>query len=204
MSIKNDYEYKNEIGDARIKLYNVFPGIFVSYNSIHIDEFKLDIPYIDGNYLEIHHCMEGRIEQEYENDFFYLMPGDLSISKRKDIDRNYIFPLNHYHGLTIFINIDIAASHFSDFLNNDNIKPINVYNRLCNNQKCAIIRKNSLIEHIFSEIYTINEDDKIDYLKIKILELLYVLSFINVSEAKTTVLYKGQVELAKKVSSYSK
>lgn len=32
-----------------------------------------------GNLIEIHHCREGRIEQEFEDEYFYLMPGEIGV-----------------------------------------------------------------------------------------------------------------------------
>lgn len=89
---KREYIYSNETGDAELISYQIFPGIQVVYNSVHMDRFDLSIPTRTGHFIEIHHCREGRIEQEFGNDFFYLMPGDLSVAKRDRMAQAYNFP----------------------------------------------------------------------------------------------------------------
>lgn len=201
---KTEHFYSNETGDATLTVYTVFPGIQVVYNSVHMNHFSLNIPSYSGNFIEIHHCREGRIEQEFETNFFYLMPGDLSIAKREQMVHDYNFPLRHYHGITIGINTDIAPKCFSSFMEDVTVQPSKVADRLCGEKKCTILRGNSTIEHIFSEIYTIPEEHKIGYLKIKILELLFVLNLIELPDNSSTelTLPRKQVQLAKAVADF--
>lgn len=204
MENKKEYSYTNETGDATLTVYTVFPGIQVVYNSVHMDRFDLTVSNKHGNYIEIHHCREGRIEQEFENEFFYLMPGDLSIANRERRAQAYNFPLRHYHGITIAIDTDIAPKCFSAFMEDVRVQPLEVANRLCDGKPCVVLRREALVEHIFSEIYTVSEDKKIGYLKIKILELLYVLNMLELpqTEAAENTLPKAQVQLAKAAAGF--
>ena len=201
---KQIFKYENETGDAALTVYTVYPGIQVVYNSVHMDRFDLNFPTITGNFIEIQHCMEGRIEQEIGNSFLYLMPGDLSIAKRERMVQTYNFPLRHYHGITIAIDIDVAPMCFSEYLKDVNIQPTEVVKRLCGNTDCVILRSEAYIEHIFSEIYTVSENHKLGFLKIKILELLYTLNMIEppVHDMPLHTLPRIQVNLAKQVAAY--
>lgn len=201
---KQTFKYENETGDAALTVYTVYPGIQVVYNSVHMDRFDLNFPTITGHFIEIQHCMEGRIEQEIGNSFLYLMPGDLSIAKRDRMVQTHNFPLRHYHGVTIAIDTDVAPTCFSEYLKDVNIQPTEAVKRLCGDADCAILRSEAYIEHIFSEIYTVNEDHRLGFLKIKILELLYTLNMIDppARDIPSHTLPRIQVNLAKRVAAY--
>lgn len=87
------------------------------------------------------------IEQEFEDEFFYLMPGDFCIALRKTMVRSFRFPLRHYHGITIGIREDAAQQWLSRFMEDIHIQPLEVTRRLCGNSSNHIIRNESYIEH---------------------------------------------------------
>ena len=195
------YFFIDENGDSEMRIYNLFPGVKVIYNSVHTAYSSLG-SLRKGNLIEIHHCREGRIEKQNKDSFFYLMPGDLSLSISKRKADNYYFPLNHYHGITISINTDIAPKCFSCFLEDVDVNPLSVAQKLCGTDDCFIIRSKEYIEHIFSEIYDIPTDCKKGYLKIKVMELLLILNGINpqLNSLQNVTLSLTQAELAKKVA----
>lgn len=59
------YLFQNDKGDAKITVHTVFPGVELIYNSVHTDRFHLGSK-TEGHLIEIHHCREGRIEQQLE------------------------------------------------------------------------------------------------------------------------------------------
>lgn len=198
------YTYENETGDAVLTVYTIFSGIQVVYNSVHMDYFELTVQERRGNYIEIQHCAEGRMEQEIGNDFLYLMPGDLSISKKNCMAQRYSFPLRHYHGVTIAIDIEKAPKCFSEFMTDVKIQPIAVVDRFCHTKHNAVLRADAYIAHVFSEIYTMREDLRLGFLKIKLLELLYILNILEIPNAETPKrsLSRVQVNLAKAAAHY--
>ena len=200
---KKETVYKNDVGTAVISSYSVFKGIDLSFNSVHTNTLKYDFS-PGGTVVEIHHCNEGRLEQKQNDGFFYLMPGDLSVSIRNNTSDIYNFPLRHYHGITITINVDIAPKCFSSFLEDINVQPLDVAKKLCGNDSCFVLRNEEYIEHIFSEIYTVPENMRRGYFKIKILELLFVLNGLDhsIDSASCVSLSKAQVKIAKQAAEY--
>lgn len=200
---KKEYHFSNEIGDAVLTVYEVFPGVQLAYNAVHMDWFDLGSA-TQGNVIEIHHCREGRIEQEFHDEYFYLMPGDFSIALRTQRVDAYKFPLRHYHGIIIGIQEDVAKQWFSQFLEDIHVQPLDVARKLCGEKNCFVIRSEKYIEHIFSELYSVPEHMKIGYFKLKILELFLVLSGIDVSrnQVMTHALPKSQAQLAKQAAVY--
>ena len=72
-------KYSGVDGSYIVVSYDVFPGIELIYNDISLYEHDIQ-PEEDKTLLEIHHCRSGRMECRIGTDFFYLAPGDLSIS----------------------------------------------------------------------------------------------------------------------------
>lgn len=200
---KKEYFFSDDIGDATVTVYEVFPGVRLAYHSVHMDYLDLGIA-TEGNIIEIHHCREGRIEQEFDGDYFYLMPGDLSIAMRAKTVNSYKFPLRHYHGITIGINTHIVSDAFSHLLEETQVQPLEVAERLCCDDHCFIIRSQDYIEHIFSELYSVPEHIKAGYLKVKILELLLILRGIDLesNQAPSCTLPRNQVLLANRIAAY--
>ena len=77
-----EYSYSDDTGDAQALVYQLFPGVEVAYTSVHMGDFDFGL-FEQGerkNCVSIHYCREGRIEQEVNGEFFYLMPGDCSFA----------------------------------------------------------------------------------------------------------------------------
>lgn len=200
---KKEYRFTNDLGDAELTVYEVFPGVQLVYSSVHMDRFDLGhVP--EGNMIEIHHCREGRIEQELAEEYFYLMPGDFCIALGKNMVRSFRFPLRHYHGITIGIREDVAKQWLSRFMEDIHIQPLEVARRLCGNRNSHIIRNESYIEHIFAELYRVPEQIRKGFFKLKVMELFLVLSGIDVHKNEVTqyALPKSQVQLANSVAAY--
>ena len=196
------HTFANDTGDAEVTVYHVFPGISLRYNAVHMDRFELGDT-AEGNIIEIHHCREGRIEQQHQDQFFYLMPGDLSIAIRSRTLREYTFPLHHYHGITITVNTDVAPKCFSCFLKDITVQPLEVARKLCADGSSHIIRSENYVEHIFSELYSVPDSIREGYMKIKILELFLVLSGIDTGKQEVPPTLSGlQVQIAKEAAGY--
>lgn len=197
------HRFRNGRGDAKVDSYKVFPGIELNIYSVHMDGFSFGAEG-KGNFMEIHHCREGRMEQRQEDGSAYIMPGDLSVTVKRQRSGEYSFPLCHYHGISICIDTDAAPECLSCFLEDVNIRPRELARRLCSDKNCFIIRSQAYIEHIFSELYSVPEECKKGYFNIKILELLFVLGSVSPEKnsAPALSLSKMQADLAKEAAAW--
>lgn len=197
------HSLQDERGEARSTVYPVFSGIELICHSVHRDRCSLGSS-ASGRVVEIHHCREGRIEQQYGDTFFYLMPGDLSISIRETPVSEYRFPLWHYHGISIVVDLAKAPKCLSCFLEDVNVQPLAVAKKLCGDGNCFVLRRDAAIEHIFSELYSVPESYRKGYYKIKILELLLVLSGKDPAAEPIAVsgISAEQVTLAKQAAAF--
>ena len=200
---ETEYRYYDKSGDASLTVCHVFDGVDISFNSVHMNVCDLAVE-TSGRLIEIHHCREGRLEHQHGDELVYMMPGDLAISRRRESEDICRFPLRHYHGITIVINEDTAPKCFSCLLKDVNVQPTKVADKLCGDNGCFVIRSQEYIEHLFSELYSVPVKYKKTYYKVKILELLLVLSWTDPDDNGLTAvaLPKAQVNLAKKAAAY--
>ncbi len=169
------YELVDATGDAQVTVYRLFQGVELTFNSVHMESFSLGKE-IQDQVIEIHHCREGRIEQRFEDEFFYLMPGDLSVAMRANAPKVYSFPLRHYHGTTIMLNMKEVPEELNQLTQIIFGRPLQVVSSLCAGQACRILRADARIAHIFSELYDISSRIRESYFKLKLMELLLILS----------------------------
>ena len=176
----NHYETEYMIdklgGEGRMYCIDVYNGVQIIYNRFHCYEAPKTV--IDNNstkYIEINHCLRGKFECLYDQEYYaYLTEGDLSISRWSLNKSNEFFTFGYYEGLEVLIDTEKAKNNeiFSEF----NIDINLISKKLTLNNDIYIMRATQQIQHIFMEMYSVDDDVKVDYLKIKVLELLLFLS----------------------------
>ena len=102
--------------------YRVFDGIELVYNDIEKDTYGIERS-DRGRFSEINHCRDGRIEYEADGEFYYLTPGDLSVSRSSCIGRDSYFPLGHYRGISIIVDLEKAPGCLSCVLDDVDVSP---------------------------------------------------------------------------------
>lgn len=194
------------IDDGRyiMTIYSVFPGIEFAFVDAHGQQIVRDGKGQTGNILEITYCREGRSEFNLNDEFVFLSSGDLMIMKTNTISPIINFPIKHYHGLTIRIDLEKTPHCLSCFLEDVKVQPRALADRFCGRNIGYITRANQAIEHIFSEIYSVSEHIRKGYCKIKTLELLLFLSQLNINndEFQGRLHSRMQVLLAEKIAKY--
>lgn len=184
--------------------YSVFPGIEFTFVDAHSRQIMRKTQRQSGDILEITYCREGRSEFELNGEFVFLSSGDLMLVKSDNISPVVSFPLKHYHGLTIRIDLDKTPHCLSCFLEDVKVQPRALADRFCGGSIGYIARANTSIEHIFAEIYSVSEQIRKGYCKIKTLELLLFLSQLNIDgdELRGRLHSKTQVLLAERIAKH--
>ena len=107
-------------GEAVVTAYPMFPGIEIAYCDIHAHECRLEhTP--EAPLMRISHCREGRLEQQMGNEYYFLAPGDLAVSRSDASDEAARFPTGHYHGITVTIDPAQAPECLSCLLSDVNV-----------------------------------------------------------------------------------
>lgn len=198
------YRINGISGNALMTSYTVFPGIELVYNDVHMESYKMDVN-PPKNIIGISHCREGRIECEFQGgEYMYLSKGDLSIQRMDDSCNCSYFPLSHYHGISISIDLDKAPKCLSCILEDVEVNPEEILKKFCNFNNNMVMRSKPCFEHIFSELYTIPDNIKRGYFKIKVLELILFLSEIDIETENSAKKYfsKNQVDKVKNIKEY--
>ncbi|MBQ8641115.1 MAG: helix-turn-helix transcriptional regulator [Clostridia bacterium] len=204
MPYKQQYTFTNETGDADITVYHVLPGVEAAFVSVHMDQFdfqETEKSFRD-RYVGFHYCREGRIEQEADGEFFYLMPGDCSVVIRDRPVKKFSFPMKHYHGISIGIDTEAASGWFADFFGNNTLTPLEVAAHVCGGNHSAILRSAGSLKRIITDCYSVAEENRIVYLRIKIPELLFVLNSTDASHLSENTVPRSQVDLVRRVREY--
>lgn len=198
------YKMESDSGEGFMTSYQVFPGIELLYNDFHMGNcFHNKSP--GSDIMEINHCRQGRFECDFQNgSCAYLEEGDLAVNMLSNRTKNSCFPLEHYHGVSVIVELAEAAHSISFVLNDISIDLYALRDKLCSDNQCFIMRAKDSIEHIFSELYTVPEAVKYGYFKLKVLELLLFLSVADVfnKREERPYFHKSQVEIVKAIKEY--
>ncbi len=190
-------------GTALISCFHVFPGIDLLYYEADLMSCRPGIP-ADPNTIEFCHCREGRAEREINGEYIYLTPGDFSVARSSDRAGLLSFPLGFYRGISITVNTARSPRCLACFLNDVDVDPGVLADRFLEDRSCFLMRGNSSIEHIFSELYGVPDSIRKGYLKVKILELFLFLSGVEpgLVGLERRPVPAAQVHLAKEVNAY--
>lgn len=198
------YRSQDSTGDCEVTVYPVFSGIELVYYDVHMQTCDIDLAK-GRKMLIITHCQEGRIEFEYKNgEYLYLASGDLSIQKNTENIRHRYCPLSHYHGVSVAIDMNRVPRCFSCILDDVFVSPEELEMKFCSEKPYTIMRENISIEHIFSELYSVPENIRKGYHKVKVLELLLFLSGLEYKGESEERRYfsRSQVTAAKEAKKY--
>ncbi len=201
--IRHCFHLENESGIGDITLYRVFPGIELVYNDMHMAYCnKNQQPASDV--MEINYCKEGRSECLFgDHQYCYMSAGDLSFCSLQDNAHQSEFPTSHYHGITVtidFSKITAEMAHVLGLLAVDLTRIREISDR----QDFTIIRANPTIEHIFTELYTVPEKIRYGYIRVKVLELLLILTELNPvdHQSRHTHFSENQISTIKQVHAF--
>lgn len=194
--------YKLDCSDGLglMTVYQVYPGIQLIYNDFEAASCEWDST-ISSDVLEINHCREGREGSRLlSGACLYLGEGDLSIHTMDNCAPEMTFPLRHYRGISVALNLKLVSEHPPEILSETGIDISTFKEKFCANGSCFIMRAKDEIEHIFSELYSVPDRLQRPYFKLKVQELLLFLSMVDVAEEKQREYYTSpQVEIVKKI-----
>lgn len=195
------FRLENNTGTGEIFVYDVFPGIQVAYNDIHMEYCNKNQTSQSGM-LEINYCREGRYECDMgRGSYCYMSAGDFAIGSLAHPVKQACFPNAHYHGISIFLDMNALSAETEDLLNIFSVD-LSTINAMAEKMRHRLILRGSPeIDHIFSELYSVKESRKDGHLKVKVLELLLFLGDLNIEQILQPSIYLSskQVALAKAV-----
>ena len=199
----NCFHLENESGTGDITLYRVFPGIELVYNDMHVaycNKNQQPAP----NVMEINYCKEGRCECLFGGDqYCYMSAGDLSFCSLHKSSHQSEFPTSHYHGITVTIDFSTVTEEMERVLELLAVDLARIQ-ALSQAKEFTIIRADATVEHIFSELYKVPSAIRRGYIRVKVLELLLVLTGLELPEdsEKRASFPAAQIEAVKQIHAF--
>ena len=197
------FHLENESGRGKITIYPVFPGIDLVYNDMHMAYCnKNQKP--DPDVMEINYCKEGRCECLFgEHEYCYMVAGDLSFCSLRDSAHQSEFPTSHYHGITITVNFSMITEEMRKILELLSVD-LDRIREIAAMREFIMIRANETIEHIFSELYKVPGKIRYGYIRVKVLEMLLVLTGFDPREEQSehTHFSESQIEVIKQIHAF--
>ena len=194
-----EYTFNDHTGDARTVVYRVFPGVEAAFTAVHMAELDFGRAEREG-WARIHFCREGRVEQELDREFFYLMPGDCSITLGPGSRGRCSLPLKHYHGVSIGIDPHFPGNPLTAYLEICGCAPVEALERLCGGRSHIILRGSDEAERFFEDLCRVPEEGRLDYLRVKLPELFFLLKRQGRRDREPVP--RSQVELVRAVAGY--
>lgn len=199
------YQMKNDTGDGTSTFYEVYPGIGVMYNDFHMESCPSRKFESSTHTFAIHHCREGRIEWEVSNGaYLYLASGDIMLDSSTTENKYCSFPVSHYHGITITISVPKAIAEISELLSMFSIDLEQLEQLFTPKNRPFIMHGDSFSDHVISELYHVPDSIRLEYLRVKVLELLVTLKTIDPCALgeERPYFYKTQVEKIKAIRAF--
>lgn len=206
---KNEFYTQYAAGSGKehflVTVYRVFPGIELLYHCLQAGSFTaLGQP--DPHLLEIDHCRTGQVESRKKNSCCFFSAGDLAAFGGPLPESTVTLTGGSYTGISILIHTAQTPQCLSCLLDDVTVSPTLLLQKFSCSGKAYIARSNNSIAHIFSELYTVPEEIKKGYFKVKVLELLLFLSALEVQRTEVNRHYAtvNQTQLAHKIAKHLK
>lgn len=189
-------------GSDPCEILELYPGIALSFSSVsEKDAFHICHEPL-AQILEINYCIAGKISWNMgSGKQVYLGPGDFSLNTM-DVceDSTVTLPNRFYEGLTIYIDLEQLSEHPPAPLADAHITGELLKTKYCKDGLCTALAGNETMQKIFQALYLPAEEIRLAYQKIKVLELLLVLSQMEIDREKHLTEYRAeQVEIIRQI-----
>jgi AraC-like DNA-binding protein len=204
------FQLENETGNGIVTSYDVFEGVQLLYSDLHMSRITGhdEVAAAPGaDMLVVNHCREGRFECEFrDGECGYMGGGDMVVTPMPVFLKTSSFPLAHYHGISIMIDIPRASETLEkifDLLGTPCVDIRAIKDRLLEKHQYFLVRSSDAVEHIFSELYNAPDELKESYIRLKLVELLLFLSVAETRDAGSRrYFYKTRVNAVKAMRDY--
>ena len=190
-------------GSGIVTNYTIFNGVqisFLEFNSSDIfptQSFSSEI-------VTISHCRAGRYECEFPNHTVACLPqGYFSVVGTKYLPISFSFPLKKYSGLSLVINKQELSEDMYYLLDMMSIDLDKIISGLAQNNGGYVSGTPPMLMNLFSELYTVNGKEPIEYYRIKAIELLYHIARIPAENSCDFRYFdKKHIQSTKKIHDY--
>ena len=191
-----------DAGENHPEILELYPGIELSFlsasgkDAFHVCHAPLP------QMLEINYCISGRMGWDMGGgNRIYLGPGDFSLNTM-DVcgDSAITLPNGSYEGLAIYIDLEQLTAQPPAPLAGSPVTGEALREKYCKGGTCTALAGNETIQQIFAALYAPPEEIQLAWQKVKVLELLLVLSQMEAGQEKHLTEYRAeQVEIIRQI-----
>lgn len=172
------YRFYGDQGYGQLRLRSVVPGVAIMYNEYRMPRCASGF-HSEEDMLAFDYCREGRMDYVGDNGCSgFFEAGDLCVAARDGHAGSYNFPLSHYIGITVGIDVGYLTTH----PHIQQLFPVDIrllqMKFLCSGKR-RILRGDPAIARIFAGFYDIPAGMQGKYYLCKVSELLFYLDAIE-------------------------
>ncbi len=186
---------KNADGKGRIDVFHLFDGVDALLMKLEMDSYT-EVRTEKG-LLEINYCEEGRFETSFSSyNNVILKPGDMALSSYDGIHGSKSvshFPLGHYEGLCLELDPAKAENWIKQNAPAFNINFSSLKEKLLGNKWYTFIPAGPHCEHVFGELYEASSYMDLEYIRLKMIELLMLL--VRIPQKEDNIDYYSSTQL---------
>ena len=191
------YQMQCDTPNGFMHCYHLFPGIDLAYSTFEASSCRMRNRAMP-NILEVAYCRAGRFECEYKHGFVtYLGEGDFAVSLLSPEREPPEFPIGYYDGVAFIIDLDITGLIFENIVEDVSINLKELIDKFCVGHCCSVIRTPPNLRHVFQEICEVRDTVPMGYLRLKVLESLFLLSQMLPQENFETAAYYSANQIKK-------
>ena len=186
---KIKYQIECDTPNGTMDCYHLFPGIDLCYTIFYANScFQREESF--SHVIEIAFCKAGRYECEYKRGVMtYLGENDLAISVVNSQRGKPVFPTGFYDGVAIMIDTNIVGEYFTASIDGVEIDFGALIQKFCSNRCCAVTKTPTELSHVFEAICDPIHKGSLGYLRLKVLEILLLLSNVSALDSIETSAY---------------
>ena len=179
-------EVKDDSGEGIMTIYTPFIGVYINICDMHMQRCRSGFFLEENaNVICFDYCKEGRIELEtVEGGYSVLQEKQLRIDDRRHHSGQVFMPLNHFHGISIYLNVDIAPHGIAAFIPQFSADIHKLKSKFCKEGVPGILKDDMVVNGIMACLYDPPANIGPDYYRLKILEMLLYLDAVEVREGK--------------------
>ena len=179
-------EVKDDSGEGIMTIYTPFMGVYINICDMHMQRCRSGFFLEENaNVICFDYCKEGRIELEtVEGGYSVLQEKQLRIDDRRHHSGQVFMPLNHFHGISIYLNVDTALQGIAAFIPQFSADIHKLKSKFCKEGVPGILKDDMVVNGIMACLYDPPANIGSDYYRLKILEMLLYLDAVEIQEGK--------------------
>lgn len=202
----NPHNHAMSHAGTSISRHKVFDGIDLMFLDVKQETIQFYAKSHTKTFA-INHCEEGRIECKFTSgEYLYMGPGDMSLGWH--ISSNYqhenYFPTKLFKGVVLLVDVEKAQPILDTLVTETRIDLTQLANRFCEQSEFGMMMEETeSVRQIFSSLYKVPDQIKGHYFKLKVIEIILLLSIISTTNHEKRSSYrKQQVDIVKAVNEY--